>query len=102
MSKKKKKKKDMYQQREQDQIDTLEDRVAHLYVDSKRNYKYNLGELDYVGILPNGKWDIYEVKTSSVGTHKAHQQLFAAKKYFWKQCNDRFIYIAQDDEIIKI
>lgn len=95
-------KKSKNRQREQKQIDSLDELVGHLYIKSIRNHVYQFGELDYVGILPNGKWDIYEVKSSRSGHNRAMQQLYIAKRYFWKKCNNQFIYFHYDRELKKV
>ena len=88
--------------KESEYIDSLDELVRHMYKFSMRHHFYELGELDYVGVRPDGQWDIYEVKASDKGYNKAVLQLGRAEDYYGNLCLNTFLYIGKTGELHNI
>ena len=88
--------------KEQEQIEGLTSLVDHLYIDSFRNLEYEKGEMDYVGVLDDGRWDVYEVKSSWKGVKRAVEQLYTAKRYFKSRCRNTLVYVGQENYFFQV
>ena len=88
-------------EREQESIDKLIDRIDHKYVSMRRNILYPHGEIDLLGKLDNGKYDVYGVKASNhkVARKTGMNQLYRVKKTYPKEINLLFLYTFREDEL---
>lgn len=82
------------------QIQSLDDIVGSEYVRTKWNQPYRYGEIDYIGIRPDGYLDLYEVKSTEHGYGKACSQLHRMAQYYGDRVSHLYIYIARSGELI--
>ena len=83
---------------EQEAIDVLDDLVNGLYLTTQRNVNYPLGELDYIGINQMNQADVYEVKRSKRGMHKARKQLIRSDKAM-NNIRNRYLFLFLENEL---
>ena len=93
--------------KEGEYINNLEALVSSNYKRSRRNVEYSCkgfcGEIDYMGQLTDGSWDIYEVKSTSHprAIKRANEQLFRIRLCKPYKINNLFIYVGKTKELTK-
>jgi len=83
----------------------LEKIVGYKYPIIRTNIRYKYGEMDFMGRREDGKWDVYEIKSTQRNNliSKAKKQLKQIEIYFKERESNygaSFLYISNLKQII--
>jgi len=82
-------------------LDNLIERIGDKYIATHRNVSYKNGEIDLIGKLYNGLYDIYEVKSTdhNRARFRAKRQLTNIRKEYGSSIHRLFYYVCKDDNL---
>ncbi len=92
--------------KEKESISRLLELTGDKYPEYKTNVAYKHGEIDFMGKRKDGRWDIYEIKSTNRPRmiEKAREQLERAQKRYLSasKTGDSFVFVSNDDIILSV